>query len=181
MKIVCDARGASHGRDFKRHLITAEKSSEKISQLVEVIRACEMYILTDVNFITFPDIANAKAHYRNILPQSCAFAYMACGCNDNARQPAQTYQNQVWMLSLGGVNSVSFMSGYLNAVAIYFQQILYAVACLFNIIHDEDGQTRAIFFIHKLSLLILNYCQPGLRISKDERLEDRHRQRDIHL
>jgi hypothetical protein len=75
------------------------------------------------------------------------------------------------MLTPGAINSVPFMSGCLNSIAIYVQQLLYAVACLLDVINDEDSQTRAIFIIHKLSLLMLNNYQPRHGNSKVERLE----------
>ena len=97
------------------------------------------------------NFANAKDHHRNILSQFNMIAYPACGSNDIARRPAETYQNQVWMLSLGTVNCAPFISGRLHAVAICFQQLLYPIAGFLYILYDENGQARIISY-HKLSL-----------------------------
>lgn len=71
-------------------MIRVEESSEKIPQLVKVIGACEIYIMTGVDLTTFLSISDAKDHHRNILPQPRKVTYMACGSKDIQGQPAQT-------------------------------------------------------------------------------------------
>jgi hypothetical protein len=127
----------------------AEKASEKASQLVEVIRTCEIYILTNGDFITFPNISDAKDHHWHMLTQFRAFTYLVCGSDDTERRPSQADQNQVRMLSLSAVNRVSFIPRHLHAVAICLQQLLYPIAGLLYVFYHEDGQARITSF-HKV-------------------------------
>lgn len=62
-----------------------EKVSEKISQLVEVVRARDKYILADGDFIALTYLFNAKEHHRHILRQPGTFAYIASSGDDIAR------------------------------------------------------------------------------------------------
>jgi hypothetical protein len=42
-----------------------EKAAQKFSQLVEIVGAGDIYILTDGDFVTFTNIFNAKEHHRH--------------------------------------------------------------------------------------------------------------------
>jgi hypothetical protein len=45
----------------------AQQASHKASQLIEVVRPGDMYILADRDFITFTNLFNAKDHNRHLL------------------------------------------------------------------------------------------------------------------
>ena len=62
-----------------------QQASDKASQLIEVVRPGDMYILADRDFITLSDLSNAKDHNRHLFSHLRPFAYATGGKNNFAR------------------------------------------------------------------------------------------------
>ena len=63
----------------------AQQTSEKASQLIEVVRARDIHIPADRDFITFTDIFNVKGHHWHVLSYLRTFADATRGNNNLAR------------------------------------------------------------------------------------------------
>jgi hypothetical protein len=58
-----------------------QQPSEKVSQLIEVIRASDMYVFADRYFITLSNLVDAEDNNRHILSYRSAFPNAAGGKN----------------------------------------------------------------------------------------------------
>ena len=125
-----------------------EQTGDKSSQLIEVIGQREVNILSNLNFVALSDAFNAKDYYRHALPYLGALANSTRAKNNFARQSGEANENQVGPCSVRAFDSVSFISGQGNAIAICYQQLLNAVAGLMNILHYQDDRRQVVFSDH---------------------------------
>src|SRR6185369_7299995 len=88
-----------------------QQSSEKTSQLIEIIRARKMYVFANRDLITLSDVVNAEDNNRHILCYRSSFSNTAGGKNHFAWYAGQTYENQVGSLSSSALYSILFISG----------------------------------------------------------------------
>jgi hypothetical protein len=76
---IYERPAASIGREFREQVMDAEKSTEKISKLVEVVRSRHVDILVHLHLSSFRDRWNTENNDRNVLTQSGSVAYSLGG------------------------------------------------------------------------------------------------------
>jgi hypothetical protein len=104
-----------------------------------------MDVLSNLNFLALSDAINTKDYHWD------AFFYLGTLANTTRakrnfeRQSAEANENQIRSCSVRAFDSISFISGQGNAIAVGYQQFLNAVAGLMNILYYQDDRRQVAF------------------------------------